>query len=154
MSNFSHNPQTTAKIGGHPLHPMLIYFPIAAFVATLVTDLAFMKTDSEFWFFAGRWLLIGGVVTAALAALAGLIDFLGSAQIRDISAAWVHAGGNILVVILELANLYSRFNGAANVVTGTQTLLSVASVVLLLVTGWLGGELVFRHRVGVRDASH
>ena len=87
MSDFLHNPQTTAKIGGHPIHPMLIYFPIAAFVATLVTDLAFMKTGSEFWFFAGRWLLIGGLITAALAAVAGLIDFLGSAQIRDISAA-------------------------------------------------------------------
>jgi uncharacterized membrane protein len=151
MSQVSPNPHATAKIGSHPIHPMLIYFPIAAFVFTLVADIALLNTNNEFWFFAGRWLLIAGLITALLAAVAGLIDFLGSDQIRSITAAWVHAGGNVTIVLLESVNLYLRYGSSGTTVTSMEVALSAVCVVLLLVTGWLGGELVYRHRVAVRD---
>lgn len=140
---------STAKIGNHPIHPMLVSFPIAAFVGTLVVDIAYIQTSDLFWFTASKWLLGAGLVMAALAAIAGLVDFLGSQRIRSISAAWIHAGGNVLVVILELWNLLSR-NSAA-VVSGRGVVLSTLSVVVLLVTGWLGWEMVYRHKVAVRD---
>ena len=75
------NPRTTAKIGDHPIHPMLIPFPIAFLVATLVCDLIFWRTGNGAWSTASLWLLGAALVMAALAAVAGLTDFMGLAQI-------------------------------------------------------------------------
>src|SRR5690242_7498312 len=82
------NPQSTAKIAGHPIHPMLIPFPIAFFVATFVCDLVFWATGNSSWFDATLWLLGAGLIIAALAAVAGLTDILGDAQIRTLKIAW------------------------------------------------------------------
>jgi uncharacterized membrane protein len=71
------NPHSTASIAGHPIHPMLIPFPIAFFVSTFLADLAFWQTGDEFWATAGMWLLGAGLVMASLAAIAGVIDVLG-----------------------------------------------------------------------------
>ena len=74
------NPKSAANVAGHPLHPMLVGFPIAFFVTTFVSDLAFGQTGNAFWATASFWLLGAGLVTAALAALAGLVDFLVTCQ--------------------------------------------------------------------------
>ena len=103
------NPTSTAQIAGHPIHPMLIPFPIAFFVSTFVADLIFWQTRSEAWANATLWLLGAGLVMAALAALAGLTDVLGDEKIRNLSAAWLHAGGNVVVVLIELFNWYLRY---------------------------------------------
>jgi uncharacterized membrane protein len=74
------NPVSSANIFGHPIHPMLIPFPIAFFVATFVCDLVFWYSGYPIWITAVTWLLGLGLVMAALAALAGLTDFLGNQQ--------------------------------------------------------------------------
>src|SRR4029078_8015889 len=94
------NPHSTAQIAGHPLHPMLIPFPIAFFVATFLADIVFVNTMNTGWVMATAWLLGAGLVMAALAALAGLTDFLGEHRIRKLNAAWLHAGGNVLAVLI------------------------------------------------------
>ena len=66
------NPKSTAQIAGHPIHPMLIPFPIACFVLTLISDLAFWKTSNDFWANASLWMLGIGLIMAALAAVVGL----------------------------------------------------------------------------------
>lgn len=104
MATPSSNPQSTAKISGHPIHPMLIPFPIAFFVATLACDIAYWTTANSRWAEATAWLLGAGIVMAALAAIAGLTDVLGDQRIRTLNAVWWHAGGNVLVVLLEIAN--------------------------------------------------
>jgi uncharacterized membrane protein len=71
------NPKSTAQIAGHPIHPMLIPFPIACFVLTFASDLAFWRTGHEFWSTASLWLLGVGLILAALAAIAGLTDVIG-----------------------------------------------------------------------------
>src|SRR3954451_9989119 len=71
------NPLSTAKLGSHPLHPMLIPFPVAFLVGTLATDFAFIGTGDGFWARASMWLIGAGVVMALLAALAGFADFFG-----------------------------------------------------------------------------
>jgi len=76
------NPRSTASIAGHPIHPMLIPFPIAFFVATFVCDVVFWQTSNAMWATAAVWLLGAGIVMAALAALAGLPDVLGEPRIR------------------------------------------------------------------------
>jgi uncharacterized membrane protein len=118
------NPRSTAQIAGHPIHPMLIPFPIAFFVSTFVADLVYWQTSSAAWANATVWLLGAGLVMAALAAVAGLTDVMGDAQIRNLRDAWLHAGGNVVVVLIELYNWYSRYQhgGDAIIPTGLNSL--------------------------------
>jgi uncharacterized membrane protein len=143
------NPQSTAKIAGHPLHPMLVPFPIAFFVATLGADLMYLGGGDVFWFRASEWLLGAGVVMALLAALAGVTDVLGDARIRALTIAWVHFLGNLLAVLIEAFNWYRRYSVGQDAVRPTGLYLSIAAVLILLVTGWLGWEMVYRRRVGI-----
>lgn len=143
------NPQSTVRIAGHPIHPMLIPFPIAFFVGTLVVDIVFSQNGNPFWATAGRWLLAAGLVMAALAALAGLTDFLGDRRIRALSAAWHHLIGNVTAVVLELINLWERHSVGNGFVIPTGLILSAVVTLLLLYNGWRGWEMVYRHRVGV-----
>jgi uncharacterized membrane protein len=149
------NPRSTASIAGHPIHPMLIPFPIAFFVATFVCDLVYWSTRSEAWANATIWLLGAGIVMAALAAVAGLTDVLGDDRIRSLGDAWWHAGGNILVVLIEIYNWYTRYTDGAAAIIPVGLILSAIVVGILLFTGWKGWEMVYRHRVGVEsDTPH
>jgi uncharacterized membrane protein len=144
------NPKSTAQIAGHPIHPMLVPFPIAFLVATLVSDIAFASTADLFWANASFWLLAGALVMAALAAAMGFIDFFGDAQIRSGSTAWLHMGGNLVAVVLSLINFWLRLGGpGAGQPAGLW--ISLVVVLLLLFNGWMGWELVYKHRVGISD---
>jgi uncharacterized membrane protein len=147
-----HNPHSTAQIAGHPIHPMLIPFPIAFFVATLLADIVFFRNGNTGWVLASEWLLGAGLVMGALAALAGLTDVLGDSRIRNLSVIWWHAGGNVLAVLLSLYNFYLRYSAGAEAgLSTTEIVLSAVVVGIFLITGWLGWEMVYRHRVGVAD---
>jgi len=145
------NPRSTASIAGHPIHPMLIPFPVAFFVATLVCDVAFWRNGNATVATSATWLLGAGLVMAALAAVAGLIDFLGDQRIRALNDAWLHAGGNVLIVLLELYNWYTRYSQGTPAIVPTGLILSAIAVAGLLFTGWKGWEMVYRHRVGIAD---
>lgn len=145
-----HAVRSTAAIAGHPLHPMIVPFPIAFLVGALATDIVFLQsTGDPFWARASEWLLGAGLVMGALAAVLGLIDFLTIERVRSLAAAWVHFLGNALVLALSLWNLLQRTNAATLTVTETGVVLSAVVVAILLVTGWLGGEMSYRHRIGV-----
>lgn len=145
------NPQSTAHIAGHPLHPMLIPFPVAFLVATLVCDLLFWNTGNSAWSTASLYLLGAALIMAALAAVAGLTDFLGDQRIRSLSAAWHHMIGNVVIVLLSLWNWYRRYETGDATMLPMRLLISLVVVLLLLYTGWRGWEMVYRHRVGVSD---
>jgi len=145
------NPQSTAKIAGHPLHPMLIPFPIAFLVATFVCDVLFWQTGNPAWSTASLWLLGAALVMAALAAVTGMTDFLGDAGVRNLSAAWHHMIGNIVAVVLSLINWYLRYAGGDEAVLPWGLVISALVVLILLYTGWQGWEMVYRHRVGVAE---
>jgi uncharacterized membrane protein len=145
------NPQSTAKIAGHPLHPMLVNFPIAFFVGTLVSDIVYLNNGDMFWFTASYWLLAAGVVMALLAALMGFIDLLGDARIRALTIVWWHFIGNLVVVLVEAFNWYQRFTMGPGIVSSMGWILSLIAVLILCVTGWLGWEMVYRKRVGIAD---
>ena len=152
MAPHPRNPKSTASIAGHPIHPMLIPFPIAFFVATFACDVAFWVTGSVGWFEPTMWLLGAGVIIALLAAVMGLIDLLGEAQIRALGTAWWHAGGNVLAVVIEIINWVLRYGQGSKAVLPTGTILSLVVVLILLFTGWKGWEMVYRAHVGVSDA--
>lgn len=146
------NPRSTAKIFGHPIHPMLIPFPMVFFISAFATDLLFVLNREPGWATASMWLLGAGLATAALAAAAGLTDFLGDARIRKLRDAWMHMLGNIAAVLLEAANLFLRFGGP-EAVSSIGVIISGLVVVILAFTGWKGGELVYRHRVGIEQGD-
>src|SRR4051812_23008832 len=100
----ANNPKVTAAVGGHPIHPMLIPFPVAFLVGTLASDLAFWGTRNPFWAQASLWLVGAGIVMALVAALAGFTDFFGEQRIRDLNAAWYHMLGNLTAVVLAIGN--------------------------------------------------
>lgn len=145
------NPRSTASLFGHPIHPMLVPFPIAFFVAAFACDLAFWRTENMQWFTGSQWLLGAGLVMAALAAAAGLTDFVGDKKIRNLTAAWLHAGGNVAVVLIEAYNFYLRYTTGSSAVLFAGLSLSALVVAGLLFTGWMGWEMVYRHRVGVAE---
>ena len=145
------NPQSTAKIAGHPLHPMLVPFPIAGFVGALVCDLVLRGGDDPFWFRASEYLLAAGVVMALLAAVMGFIDFVSEPRIRALTIAWVHFLGNLVVVLIEAFNWYRRY--ASGMADSTGLILSLVAVLGMLVTGWLGWEMVYRRRVAIADET-
>src|SRR5712672_224857 len=87
------NPASTARVATHPIHPMLVSFPIACFVGTLLTDLAYWKTAEMMWADFSAWLLFFGLVMGVLAAVAGLIDFLSNRLIRALAPVWFHMAG-------------------------------------------------------------
>lgn len=140
---------TTAQIGGHPLHPMLIPLPIGLLAATFVCDLVFWNTRDQFWASAAFWALAGAIVTAALAAVAGFMDYFGNSRIRAIKDAQHHMIGNLVAVVLAVISLFLRANAGSDFILPWGLLISTAVVFLILYTGWKGGELSYRHRVGM-----
>jgi uncharacterized membrane protein len=146
------NPQSTAHIAGHPLHPILIPFPIVLLVGGLFCDPAFWSTGNAGWTTAAYWSIGLGILAAGVAAVIGLIDFMGDRRIRDLSDAWQHFLANGLAVVLAILNFYLRYRyGAEQAVFRGGILMSALVVLLLLFSGWKGGELVFRYRVAVLD---
>jgi uncharacterized membrane protein len=146
----THHPRSTMTIAKHPIHPMLVPFPIAFFALTLVMDIAYWQTSNLTWKHFAEWLLLAGLMTGALAAIAGAIDLLSRREVRSRPPAWPHAIGNVIVMLLALVNSFVHARDGWTGVVPWGLALSAATVLLLLVTGWLGGSLVYRHGVGVR----
>ena len=145
------NPTSTANIAGHPLHPILITLPIGLFIATFLFDVVFWQTGRDAFATGALWLLGAGLVGAALAAVTGLVDFFGDERIRNLGDAWQHAIGNVIMVLIQLFSFYQRYRYGTSAVVPVGLVLSLISVLIMLFTGWKGGEMVFRHRVAVYD---
>lgn len=150
----SNNPHSTAAVAGHPLHPMLVTLPIGFLVGALLSDLAFFWSADGFWPRASLYLTGAGLASGLLAAVAGLVDFLGSRLLRQHGEAWMHLAGAAVVLLLALVSFYMRLYDESGTVSILQFVLSVCIVLLLAVAGWLGGELVFRHRAAVLEHGH
>jgi uncharacterized membrane protein len=147
------NPRSSAAIFGHPLHPLLVPIPIACFIGALLTDLVYWRTAGMQWANMSAWLLTVGLVVALLAVITGMIDFLGDRRVRSLPGAWVHGAGNGVALLLEIVNAFVHSRDAYTSVVPDGLVLSAVSVVILAVTAWLGGELVYRNGVGVRAQS-
>jgi uncharacterized membrane protein len=156
-TGFSIDPQfrtpvpSVAQVMGHPLHPTVVPLPIGAFVGAWVADLAYARTGDEFWTRAAHHLTVAGIATGLLAGSLGAMDFTGRERIRQHGSAWIHAGGNLAAVGIAAASLAAR-GGRDGRGARPALPLSTAIVAILGVTGWLGGELSYRHQIGVTEA--
>jgi uncharacterized membrane protein len=131
---------------------MLIPFPIALWVFSLIADLIHLWGGGGVWEQVAFYTLAGGILGAALAAVFGAIDYF---SIRDRVASGIaarHGLLNVLALLFFASSCYLRTTSGAQLVDGSLTIptaLSAVGVVLIAISGWLGGELVFRHGVGV-----
>ena len=144
------HPKSTAKIGGHPIHPMLIPFPIVCFILVFLCDIRIAQGHTNLAA-ATNWLLIIGLVMGALAAAAGLTDFLGEKRIQG-SDAVQHMLANVSAVVLEVVNLVLRLRNSHSIAS-TGIYISLVVVLILIYSGWKGGDLVYKHGMGVYDRS-
>ncbi|KIZ42982.1 MULTISPECIES: DUF2231 domain-containing protein [Rhodopseudomonas] len=140
---------STARIAAHPIHPILVPIPIVCFVGALLTDIVYWRTATMMWSDFSAWLISAGVVIGWLAAIFGAIDLFGNRGIRNLSVAWMHAVGNVVVLVLATFNMLVHTHDAWTSVVPWGLTLSVLTVLILLVTGWLGWSMVYRYRVGV-----
>ena len=145
------NPRSTAKLAGRPIHAMLVPFPIACFVMTLVTDILYWKTELGLWETISVWLLTAGLIVSPFAVLAGLIDFFGSRKIRALKEIWLHGLGNAVALILSLINVFVHSRDGYTAVVPEGLILSALVVLILAFTCWQGWAMVYRHRVGVSN---
>ena len=155
MDHLDYRGTRSTAMGGHRIHPMLVVFPIAFLVGVLATDLAFWGTADHFWARASEWLLAVGVILGALALDLGLIEFTGVSRVRSLGAGRVYALGSAAAILVSLWSLLYRLEtDSGAVVVPFGIILSAIVVVVFLVTGWLGGELAFRHRIGIIDSKN
>lgn len=147
----SDNPRSTASLFGHPLHGMLVPFPIAFFIGALLTDLAYLASANIQWSNFSIWLITAGLVMGGLAALTGIIDYAGDRRVRAARPAMPHMIINLSVFVIELVNAFVHSRDGWTSVVPTGLTLSIVSVVLLGISAWLGGSLVYKYRVGVRS---
>ena len=140
--------RTPAQIAGHPIHPMLVTLPIGLWVFSLVCDIiARSSSQPQTWSTIALYTMVGGIVGALLAALAGLVDMLSLRNRPVFRTALTHMAINLVVVTLYVVNAWMRASGAAS--AGTALGLSVLAIALLLVSGWLGGKMVYIAGVAV-----
>lgn len=145
--------QSRATLAGHPLHPMLVSVPIGLFLWAFVSDLVYLGTDHNHeWYTMAFWTGIAALVSAAVAALPGIVDFTTVGAKSDARAMGI-AHGLLNVTTLALffvAMLLMLDDGATSGGRlGAVVAMHAAGSGLLLLSGWLGGEMVFRHHLGM-----
>jgi len=140
-----------AKLLGHPIHPMLIVFPLGLLGTSVVFDIIYLATNDGKWTNIAEYMIGAGIICGLTAAVFGLVDWLGipSGTRAKRIGAW-HGIGNVLVVLLFAISFFMRYQAPAQTSSGA-IVFSILGVLLALVTGWLGAEMVYRHGVGVES---
>jgi uncharacterized membrane protein len=134
----------TVAIGGVPIHAMLVPFPIVCFTGALLSDITYSNSPQVQWANFSQWLLAVGLIVGVLAAIFGLIDFLAAGRTRP-RIGWFHLIGNAIVLLLALINNFVHSRDGWTGVVPTGLTLSVVTFVLMLVTGFLGWRMAYRH---------
>jgi uncharacterized membrane protein len=147
--------ESRLKLLGHPIHPMLIVFPLGLLATAVIFDIVYVASGNADLATFSYFALIAGVVGGLLAAVFGLLDWMKipkDTRARRIGA--IHGVGNVVVTGLFLLSLLTRW-GDPEFLPGTLPLiLGLLGAVLALFTAWLGGELVYRLRVAVDDDAN
>jgi len=142
------------KLFGHPVHQMLIVFPLGLLATSVAFDLAALAANDPRFAEVAFWMIAAGILGGLVAAVFGLLDWLAipSGTRAKSVGAW-HGLGNLIVMVLFAVSWYVRLNAEHRVDTAA-FVLSLVGVGLALVTGWLGGELVDRLGVGVDKGAN
>ena len=143
--------ESKVKLLGHPVHPVLIPFPLGLLITSFVFDIIYVVTNNPVFWVVAFWMIAAGVIGGLLAAVPGLIDWLAMPHgTRARSIGLWHLASNVGAIVLFAVNWLIRVGGPG--VIGI--ILSLLGVILLGLGGWLGGELVDRMGVGVHEGAH
>ncbi|MBM3934594.1 MAG: DUF2231 domain-containing protein [SAR202 cluster bacterium] len=144
--------RSNAHVGGHPLHPMLVIIPVGLFIWALVSDIIYLSTGDRVWYDISMYTGIAAIVTALVESIPGFIDYFTLPLSKSArSKATIHMVLNLGIVALCAVAAYLQWDDGAiagdefNIVTALHGIGAVA----LVVSGWLGGELAYRHHIGM-----
>jgi uncharacterized membrane protein len=144
--------ESRTKALGHPVHPMLVAFPLGLLATAVVFDVLYLLTDRSGFAVAAAFTIAAGVIGGLVAAVFGLLDWTAiPAGTRAKQIGAVHGLGNVVVVVLFAISWLLRMGAQDWEPSALAMVFSFVGVALAGFTGWLGGELVYRLRVGVDD---
>jgi uncharacterized membrane protein len=140
---------------GHPVHPMLVTFPIGLWTAAVVFDLIQLTSGNEVFGEVAYWNIVAGSIGAVLAAVTGLVDWTGiPANTRAKRVGLLHAGLNTLALLLFVVAWLVRMDNPRHEVSGGLFVVEILAIVAATISAWLGGELVDRLGIGVHEDAH
>lgn len=140
--------ESKIAIAGHPIHAMLVAFPIALTFCVLGADLLYWWTGDAFWTRAAGWAVFGAFALGVLAGISGTLELLIVPGIRNRSASWTHFILAVMLLSVLGANWALRAGMVEAAVLPFGLLLSLLAAGLTAVTGWHGGKLVFDYQIG------
>jgi uncharacterized membrane protein len=147
--------ESRAKLLGHPIHPMLVVFPLGLLATAAIFDVVHLITGGVGWAIASYYLIPAGFVGGLLAAAFGLIDFLAiPKRTRARRIGTMHGIGNVFVLFMFWISWFMRSPDSSESPPWLAVVLSVSATLFALITGWLGGELVERLSVGVDEGAN
>ena len=142
------------KVAGHPVHPMLIVFPLGLLATSVIFDIITLSTSDGKWSTMAWYMIAAGIIGGLLAAVFGLIDWLGiPSNTRAKAIGLWHGCLNVVVVLLFLGSWILRRPEPASP-SGIALTLSFVAVVIAVIAGWFGGELVDRLGIGVDEGAN
>ena len=147
--------ESRVKLFGHPVHPMLIVFPLGLLATAVIFDILYLSSGNRLLPTASYYMIAAGILGGLLAAIFGFIDWLAlpnGSRAKNIGL-W-HGLGNVVIVGLFAVSWLLRGNNVDFVPDSLALILSFAGAALALVTAWIGGELVYRLGVGVDPGAN
>jgi len=141
-----------ASVAKHPIHPMLVVFPVGLWIFSFICDLIYQSNHSAMWNSTALYCMGGGIVGALLAAIPGLIDYLSIRDSRAKMLGTFHLVLNLCAVVLYCFNFWWRLHTTPGGIG--PLVLSLVTIIALAISGWLGGEMVYVHGVGVDQTHH
>ncbi len=146
--------ESRVKLAGHPVHQMLIVFPLGLLATAVVFDVIFLASDNPAWTQAAFYMIGAGVLIGLAAAVPGAVDWLAIPRgTRAKRIGLIHGVGNVIVVALFALSWFMRRDNPASPPTEA-VVAGLLGAGIAIITGWLGGELVGRLGVGVDDGAH
>ena len=143
------------KLLGHPLHPMLIVYPLGLLSTAVIFDILFKFINNTAFPVASYWMITAGLIGGLLAAVIGFMEWLSVPNdSRAKSIGLYHGLGNLVIVLLFAGSWWLRTNAQDHMPSTAAFVLSLLGFLLALVTGWLGGELVYRLGIGVDHGAN
>lgn len=143
------NRRLPTRMVGNPLHPLLAAIPFTCFTGALLTDIAYWQSAAMQWANFSAWLLAVGLFVAVFAVIVGLVDFVADRRVRALGIFWPYACGNALAIVLAIVNSFVHSRDAYTSVVPEGLVMSGLTVLIMLVTGWMGWQLVYHHRSAI-----
>ncbi len=142
------------KSMGHPIHPMLVAFPLGLLITSIIFDIIHWITGNGYWSEIAFWMIAAGTISGIMAAIVGTIDWIGiPSGTRAKRVGILHGSGNYVILTLFVVSRLLRLNVPGNPPIAAYVL-SFLGAAMLGVTGWLGGELTLRMGIGVDEGAN